>query len=250
MIHATQLLTFEIGSRCNFEQRHKELCPIIHMKRGNRELTNLMIVDSACKAYFELGFTGFISWHFYNEPMIYWPRMLDLMVTMKGLIPRSRFFLWTNGSILIDDERMKLFDVTMISNYLNKSIEELARHFHNPLTKVGGQELDNRLIHYGEPGRNPCQIMFDNFLIANDGEVYICCHDWRNEVKIGNLFDSSLEELDAKRWEYAKQICGSQMTDKAHDACIRCNQKWPVGGFDMDIRNKALQEINRAIALR
>jgi radical SAM protein with 4Fe4S-binding SPASM domain len=138
---------------------------------------------------------------------------------------------------------MKLFEYSFISNYSNNPLEYYRDYFHNPQVKAGGQDLDNRIEHYGEKSTNPCQIMFDNFLIANDGEVYICCHDWRNEVKIGNLLDSSLEELDVKRWEYAKQICGKQMTDKAHDTCIRCNQKWPVSGFDINIRNKALQEI-------
>lgn len=244
MLHLTQLLTFEIGKRCNFEQKHKELCPITHMTRGrNREITDEMIIYSSIKAYDRLGFEGFISWHFYNEPMIYWQRMLHLMTEIKGLIPQSRFFLWTNGSILIQDERMKLFDVTMVSNYLNKSQEELSQYFHNPLVKPGGQQLDDRLVHYGDPDHKPCTIMFDNFLIANDGEVYICCHDWRNKVKIGNLFDSDLEVLDARRWKYAKQICGKQMTAEADPACLYCNAKWDVAGFDESIRQKALQQI-------
>jgi len=244
MLHLTQLLTFEIGLRCNFEQNHRELCPITHMSRGDKALTDEMIIDTTKKAYFEMGFEGFISWHFYNEPMLYWPRMLDLMVRIRGLIPQSRFFLWTNGSILIKDERMQLFECSFISNYENKLLEAYFDYFSNPLIKVGGQALDNRFInHYGEPNFLSCGIMFDNLIIANDGEVYICCHDWRNEVKIGNLFDTSIEELDEKRWEYAKQICGKQMTDKAHSTCICCTSKWPVGSFDWDIRAKALQEI-------
>lgn len=244
MLQATQLLTFEIGKRCNFEEQHKDLCPITHMERGDTAITDEMIIKASREAYFELGFTGFISWHFYNEPMLYWKRMLPLMVEIKNQIPQVRFFLWTNGSILIKDDRMKLFDTTMISNYNNKSIEELSQYFHNPLTKIGGQALDNRFTkHYGEPNDNPCTIMFDNLLIANDGEVYICCHDWQNEVKIGNLFDLGLKELDARRWEYAKQICGKRMTGKAHATCVCCTAKWPVGSFDENIRNKALQEI-------
>ena len=243
MLHATQLLTFEIGKRCNFEEQHKDLCPITHMERGYTAITDEMIIKASREAYFELGFTGFISWHFYNEPMLYWKRMLPLMVEIKNQIPQVRFFLWTNGTILIKDERMKLFNQTMVSNYLKRPYEELAAHFHNPLVKIGGQELDNRLIHYGDLDHKPCTIMFDNLLIANDGEVYICCHDWKNEVKIGNLFDMSIKELDAKRWEYAQQICGKRMTDKAHNACVCCTMKWPLGSFDENIRQKALQEI-------
>lgn len=246
MIHATQLLTFELGKHCNFSERHKALCPLTHMPRSDKLMTDDMIIDCCRQAYFEMGFEGLISWHFYNEPMLYWRRMLKLMVEIRDQIPQSRFFLWTNGSILIRDHRMNLFEASHISNYDNHSLQFFLPFFHNPKIKADGpQLLDNRLEHYGEPNKNPCRIMFDNFLIACDGEVFICCHDWRNEVKIGNLFDVPFKELDARRWEYAKQIAGNQMTDKAHDTCIRCNQKWPNCGFDPKIAQKAFIEIQK-----
>jgi len=243
MIHLTQFLTFEISRDCNYKDIH-DTCPVKLLPRTDRVITDEMIIDAARSAYFELGFEGYISWSFYSEPLCEWQRVLRLTEAIKNIIPQSRFILWTNGSIAVYDDRMKLFDITYVSNYEKKTFEQLYRQgYYNVRSKMEGQALDDRMNHYGEPNNSPCTIMFSDFLISNSGEVYICCHDWMNEVKIGNLFDMSIKELDAKRWEYAKQISGKQMTDKAHDVCIRCRFKWPLHDFDLNIRNKALQEI-------
>jgi len=243
MIHLTQILTFEISRECNYKHVHKT-CPIDLIPRADRVITDELIIKAACDAYLELGFEGLINWSIYSEPMLQYERMLDLMVKIRSLIPQSRFLLWTNASIVVKDDRMKLFEYTHVSNYEHRTFEELfARGYYNVLTRIQGNELDDRLNHYGEPNNNPCTSMFSDFMIANDGEVFICCHDWLNQVKIGNLFDTSLKDLDAKRWEYAKQICGKRMTNKAHPTCLRCRFKWPLIKMDHRIKDIALQEI-------
>jgi len=243
MIHLTQLLTFEIGRKCNYSHIHTT-CPIDLIPRADREITDELIIKAACDAYLELGFEGMINWSIYSEPMLQYERILDLMVKIRSLVPQSGFHIWTNASVIVNDDRMKLFDETYISNYEKRTFEELfARGYYNIKTRMEGQELDDRMNHYGEPNNFPCTSMFSDFLIANDGEVFICCHDWMNEVKIGNLFDLSLKELDARRWEYAKQISGKQMTDKAHPACFGCRFKWPMTKTNNIIWNRALQEI-------
>ena len=250
MINLTQMMTLEIGSGCNFSEKHKDLCPNTHMnRRTDRTLTDEMIINASREAYFELGFEGLISFQFYNEPMLYWRRMLDLMVEIRNQVPQSRFFLWTNGSVLIKDPRMALFELTHISNYLNKPIEELVQYFYNLHTRIGGgQPLDERLTwSKAEENDIRCLMPFDNFIISNSGDLYICCIDWRNEVKIGNLFDSSLKELDEKRQEYIKTICGEKMTADAHIACRTCPAKWNISNFDKRIRDKALKEFGSLV---
>jgi len=246
MLNLTQLLTFEIGRECNYSGIH-DLCPVNVMTRKDQAITDEMIIDTACKAYLELGFEGLISWNFYNEAMLHQQRILGLMVTIREKVPQSRFFMWTNGSIVTSDDRMKLFERIHITNYEKRTFEELAaRGYYNIHTRMEGQELDHRMTnHYGEENNTPCFQLLDSFTFGNDGEVYACCLDWMNEIKIGNLFDSSLEELELKRWEYCKQVCGKQMTDKAHMRCRACAWKvsYPPPLYDLRIAEKAVQEI-------
>jgi len=244
MLSLTQIISFEIGQDCNLATLHKDECPISKINRTERTLTDELIINTTVDAYAHLGFEGLISWSFYNEPMLHAERMLGLMTSIKLILPQSRFLLWTNGTILIEDPRMKLFEQIYVTNYFNKTSEELVKHFGQKVLFKGNPQLDDRLNHYTEPNNKICTLPFDNFLISNTGEVYICCMDWQNEVKIGNIFDKSLTELEEIRWETIKNISGKEMRN-APKACKGCAFKWDMAKFDEGIRNRALEEINK-----
>jgi GT2 family glycosyltransferase len=243
-LHLTQILSFEIGKECNLSRYHAK-CPINLVNRTDKSLTDDMIINLAKDAYNNLGFTGFISWSFYNEPMIHISRIFTLMETIRESIPKSRFLLWTNGTILVKDPRMDLFEQIYVTNYSNRQSQELIDHFGSRVLFKGEPQLDDRLNHYTEPDNKGCTLPFDNFLISNTGEVYICCMDWKNEIKIGSVFDLSLKELDENRREIINKISGKEMTDGAPDACVRCAFKWVIANFDKTIRDKALDEIDK-----
>ena len=230
MLELTQQLSFEIGQDCNLSEIHDK-CPINSMDRsGDKTLTDEIIINSVVEAYTNLGFTGFVSWSFYNEPMLHIDRILGLMEKIRCAVPKSRFMLWTNGTIKSEDPRMSLFERIWLTDYAK------------PETK-----LDDRLEHYGAPNRKRCLLPFNDFLVSNTGNVHICCLDWANEIKIGNVFESSLKDLDAKRWEHTKKIAGKEMVDDTPLACMACKHKWDIGHFDEDIRSKALAEISKTL---
>ena len=238
VLQVTQMLTFEIGTDCNLSKLHTK-CPINYMDRAGKTLTDEIIISSVVDAYTNLGFTGFVTWSFYNEPMLHIERILSLMERIRVLVPQSRFFLWTNGTILKEDIRMKLFERIWVTNYL--STPNLEKSFPNMVVNPSIQ-LDDRLDKLGESNKKRCLLPLDNLLISNTGEVYICCLDYKNEVKIGNIFDLSLKEIDEKRWEYIQKVSGKEMYD-AHKSCICCKYKWDISHFDEGIRSKALQVI-------
>lgn len=213
------------------------------IKRSERRITDEMIIKAAVDAY-SLGFEGFIGWSFYNEPCMSYSRILDLMVKIKTLVPQSRFILWTNGTILVEDERSKLFDQVYVTNYNNISPDKFVKAFGPEVLYKCNPQLDERIDRISkEPNLERCGLPFDNFLIANDGEVFACCHDWQNDIKIGNLFNSSLEELDKKRWEHALRVSGKQMTAEAPYSCKACKFKWKEEGWDKALLEKAQQKI-------
>jgi radical SAM protein with 4Fe4S-binding SPASM domain len=238
------MLTFEIGQDCNLSQIHRK-CPIHTIKRTERMLTDEIIINTAIEAYTNLNFDGLIMWSLYNEPMLHSERILNLMVQIRKKVPQSRFLLWTNGTILIEDIRMKLFEQIYVTNYFGRLEEELVKYFGKRVLFKGTPKLDDRLNHYGEPNNNSCSLSFDNFIISNTGEIYLCCIDWQNDVKIGNIFDTSLKELEERRWEIIKTISGKEMLDNAPNSCKKCSFKWEVSNFDLKIQQKALTVINQ-----
>jgi radical SAM protein with 4Fe4S-binding SPASM domain len=243
MIKLTQLLAFEIGPDCNLTERHIDKCPVSRMDRTGRPLTDDLIVKTVKDAY-KLGFKGLVSWNFYNEPMLYCYRVFSLMEQIREIIPQSRFMLWTNGTILVKDPRFNMFESTYVSNYNKLTFEELSEYFTG--LKINWAEnpddtLDNRLEHYTEHNRINCLMPFDSFTIDYTGNVHICCHDWRGEIKIGNVWDLSLEELDKVRQEYIKKISDWPMAEDAPYTCLHCNGKQGVSEFVKEIAAEMLK---------
>jgi len=247
----TQMLSFEIGRDCNLAYQHFKTCPIRQMHRGPRELTDDLIIKTTIQAYKELGFQGFIGWSLYNEPMLHAERMFNLMHSIRQAVPESRFVLWTNGTILIKDQRLSLFELIFVTNYFNLSVDTMVQFFGPHVGFKGNPTLDDR-INYREVAKNtnPCTLPFDNFIVINDGEIYLCCMDWRNDVKIGNLFDMDLAALDQKRIEYINKISFGNMFEDAPTTCLHCRFKWNVAGFDLAIQKNALDMISAELLLR
>jgi len=247
MLHLTQMISFELSQDCNLSRLHEGKCPINCIDRTGKPLTDEKIIELALEAYNELGFEGYIMWSIYNEPMLHCARMFDLMYKIKSLIPKSRFLLWTNGTILIKDPALNMFETIIVTNYLNKTYEELAYSFGPKVLWKNNPVLDGRLVYRGEKNFKRCTLPFDNFLISNTGNILLCCIDWKNEIKIGNVFESSLRELDEKRWEKTLNIIGSEMKECAPDTCLHCTFKWELSSFDPIIAGKALEEIKKHV---
>jgi len=246
MLHLTQIFAIELSQECNLSNLHRDFCPINCIKRAGKVLTDEKIIDLISEAH-DLGFEGYIMWSVYNEPMIHHERMFDLMEQTRELVPKSRFLLWTNGTILIEDQRMKMFEKIIVTNYLGKTPEELKKYFGLNVLWKDNPKLDERMNYRGDFSKKRCTLPFDTFLVSNNGDVLFCCIDWKNEVKLGNVFDLSLKEIDENRWRKALKIIGKEMCGDAPDTCLYCTFRWELSRFDEKIANKALEEINKHV---
>ena len=244
MLEYTQFLIFELGYKCNFSKIHPK-CPILQKPIGDRVMPNEKIVEVAAQAYNELGFTGLIGWHFYNEPMLQWKRMLPIMEAIREKVPQSRFILWSNGSILIEDERFKMFEKVVITNY-NLTPEHVYKKFYpNAELTIGYENFDDRLIYDGQIDYTPCLRPFVEFIIADSGDIHLCCQDWERRISIGNVLDTDLAELVERKKKISLSICHS-MDDSSPEVCLKCNGRIGLPSFDSNIANKTfiyLQEI-------
>jgi len=240
MLDLTQILSFEISTECNLKERHKDICPIGKRPKGARVLTDEIIVNTTIEAH-NLGFSGMVAFHFYNEPMVHHTRMFNLMDEIRYNIPQSRFLLWTNGTILIKDPHLAMFEKTYVSNYFKTPAEELLNYFNGLCINNGGEdEFDDRLLNRRGPKNFAgCGLAVHDFTINNSGDVHLCCLDWMNEVKIGNIFDTGIEELTQRKLEIVKTIW-KQMDDKSPERCLTCCHRFGLGGFDSDIQAKAI----------
>lgn len=220
-----QLLSIEIGDKCNLSREH-HLCPSSYRQKKDKTLTDDMIISIVKEAYEELGFTGYVAWHFYNEPLLYKKRMFALMKTLKETVKGVKFLLWTNGELLKRNKDMELFDRVVITNYKNRPVSYFEKFFKNKEIAVLPPIFDGRLNIKGERSYEKCLRPYIEFIISFYGDVHMCCQDWKNEIEIGNIYVTSLKELVKKRNKTLSTIL-SKMDNKSPKTCVTCNGRLP-----------------------
>jgi radical SAM protein with 4Fe4S-binding SPASM domain len=223
----------ELGHMCNLASEHT-LCPAALRSAPERAVSDERFVEIADQAYNNLGFVGHISFHHHNEPMLYWKRMLDLMDKIRLKVPQSKFLLWTNGTIANTDPRFDNFDRVVVTRYPQH--QNLITH---KKALIVPETWDERLIDRVEITKSPCYRPLLEFTIVAGGDVVLCCQDWKNEVKLGNILDDDLETIVRRKAEIVDTII-RPMTDATPERCRACNGKLGVPNH-MGIAERPLQ---------
>lgn len=234
-LSVTQMIEFELGSKCNLGACHK-LCPNMHPERygtldTSRELDDDTIVNTAVRAYRDLGFTGLVGWIYYNEPLLQMDRMFSLMDQISAKT-RARYILWTNGTLIPEDcERFKVFSQVVVSGYNSQSkrgVDRLnAAGIPASINYIEDAQFDGRMENVEPTDRAaPCLRPFTEFIIDNHGNVHLCCYDWQGKASPGNIFQEDFAVI-AERWrESLKHIVGDKMTAAAPRFCQDCGHRW------------------------
>ena len=196
-----QLLIFEITDKCNRAKEHTR-CPSGDADRygtldTSRPLDDLIIFDCIEYAYAH-GFIGSIGYHFYNEPLLAWPRTRLLITRIRDSFPDSKHILWTNGDAIhqpgqsgkIDPAELSVFNACWISNYANTNWDFLRAHI---------------------------QLVIDFF-----GNGHLCCRDWQGTVHIGNIFTDGFPAVVANQFRLRDVISQDPLPSSAPDICRSC----------------------------
>lgn len=217
-------LSFEIGKFCNLSKDHP-WCP-----SGNPERNALIaddpprdsqIIDAINCAYCNLGFTGFVAFHYYNEPTLFMGRIAGIINSFVN--SPAKFSLWTNGTTIKSghEKWLSLFDEIVITNYHDRDFEWFMDMKN---VKVQKPNPDKRLNLLDAPLNRKCNRV--NYEVPFDfcGNMHLCCIDWRNKVKIGNLKHDNFCHLMHLREETIEKINNSsgEMSEFAPEICKKC----------------------------
>jgi len=200
-------LTFEINDECPLTAVHPE-CPRNHDRWGDRDISRTLDTNSIIKfvdfCTREFGFSGLLTFHYYNEP-------LESMDDVYGLVLRypGRVSLWTNGlrfhrylnpieTTIIE----KAHDVVVTRYPENDYLEETLAGYVG-IMKVRFQyiDLDNRAEQSDNPvfheGYERCGRPNWELITDYHGYVHLCCADYTGETKLGNILtDNPYEVLE------------------------------------------------------
>jgi MoaA/NifB/PqqE/SkfB family radical SAM enzyme len=231
-MNLTQYLILEIGPGCNLTRQHP-LCPASRDRWGDmprRPVPDCLLVDIAVAAY-GAGFTGFVGWHYYCEPLLYAERIKRLMEVIRARAQTARFTLWTNGTLLADQRDVaRAHDEVVVTDYHGRA-DEYRRLV--PDARIMRAEFDGRLDPPACHDDRPCLRPFTEMVIDYYGGVHLCCYDWQGKALVGNVHDAPFSAI-LERWQAVRrQIAGRKMTDYAPEACKACGMRTVgITGFD------------------
>ena len=244
----TQIVCFELGNGCPYAAKHT-FCPAHTRKPMTEKLEDERIEKLIRELYEQRGFTGFIGWHYYCEPMACQDRMWPLMERLKG---KARFLLWSNAErhLTKADPRLAQFEKVYLSLYREQTSDEHRRAVDN--VRQFCKDVETNREH--DDGRcaeqpftyGPCLRPFLEMDVAYDGTVHACCHAWKWDV--GNLTKESLEDV-AKRWRAFRRslfyVKGKMaMSLLAPEGCrLHCGRRYGLAPVDKEIEARAKQYI-------
>ena len=227
-----QTMSIEIGSSCNLQHMHK-CCPINCRQKVEKELTVeeiLHIMDEAI----QLNFQGLFAFHFYNEPLLYADKILQL----KEQRPNYKFLLWTNGTLidklLKEEYDFNIFDRIVITKY--KGIDATSFYQLKNLyqyVEIYEEDMDDRLNFYESKKENyiSCKKIYVELPIDCEGNVYICTYDWDKKYLLGNVLEQKLEDI-LKSDSYQNLLKGNEKRfrhiEDINDLCKYCPRPYII----------------------
>jgi hypothetical protein len=192
-----QIVYFQTVTLCN---GHCRYCPFddVYLK-GELPLSTMSedIYKSVILWLASQKYTGRIGFLLQYEPTLD-DRLNDWIPWTKRLLPQTPIEIATNG--LLNHPMLKLADV----------IDRVPPNTRTLCTSRAGNvrschEISQRYTY----GKNPCPLPIDTMSIAANGELLLCCQDWRHEAVVGSWENITAARL--RQLYYAKKTAEIEM---------------------------------------
>ena len=201
----TNRVSIELSNICNYSQYHLK-CPL-NKASDKKEILPLEIIEKILTEISFYNFSGTISYHTYNEPLID-PRLFYIIAMAKNKCPKAKIYILSNGFYFnqtLANELVKIgVDRIDITAYSVKEFERLKKiEIDKPYSiflSAKVDDLDDRLEIYEkykeiENISKPCYNVLNDIIITNDAKIDLCCLDWKREHCFGDLKKQSIKQI-------------------------------------------------------
>ena len=203
-------LYIETLTACNLRCSY---CPNSVYERGliknNQEMETKLfykIIDELA----ELNWVGDIQPHSYGEPLLD-GRLPSFCSYIREKIPLASISIYTNGELLNIDWYKKLVSAGVNKFRVTQHLENQSKGTLDVVRYREKQDFDNieftytRLNNINSRGglvdvdegklKQECNYPDHHVGISFDGQILICCNDYLNEAKVGNIKDEKLIDI-------------------------------------------------------
>src|SRR5581483_938051 len=182
------VVELEVGVRCN---RTCVYCP--NSTLGPISSSGFMeigLFGHIIAQLAEIAFSGRLSFHFYNEPLM--RKDLEHLVALaRAALPFAYFVLYTNGDLLTDARYEQLLragiDFFVVTRHGG---EPMKPRLHQRVQFPRDLDLSGRggaVASVTAPLQRACHAPSEMLIVMVNGDVVLCHEDARREIVIGNL---------------------------------------------------------------
>lgn len=221
----TKRVSIELSNQCNYSKIHKE-CPL--SLENAPKILSTDIIYSIFNSLHLFKFDGIIAFHTYNEPTVD-KRLIELIEKARNFCPDSDIYLSTNGSLLTQKYINKLVNAGLtslhVSAYFDKDFNNASNLRINIKHKIVKTKLiSDHLEIYDKPlidCKKPCFAPLNEIIITCDGNLSLCCREWKRKYIFGNLKNMSLEDIlrDGELHAIYNELSNG---NRFFDICKRC----------------------------
>ncbi|MGH3301548.1 MAG: radical SAM/SPASM domain-containing protein [Streptosporangiaceae bacterium] len=225
---AFDVIEIEINSRCN---RRCGYCPVSLEPRPAvpaqmpDEVFRRIAADLAA-----MSFTGRISYHFYNEPLL--RRDLERLVAeLRHAAPGALQVLYTNGDRLTDERHRGLVragvDAFIVTAHDDQAVPDRPLQWVQTGSTLKLTNRAGRLVHLPTPtaliSRTPCFAPTDMLIVTVTGDVVLCYEDSERSEVMGNVLELGLMTIwTSPRFVAMRQALQQGRRRDASALCARC----------------------------
>ena len=226
-LRLTQGIAIELSNLCDWDSIHQN-CPL-SVQNEVKILPTDLVIGLLCELG-ELGFDGYVAFHRYNEPLTD-PRLYWLLGLRQKAVPQATSYLCVNARYLNETRLRELASLGVSKIHASvydgrargEAIATWALAAGIAITTTGKFQED-LLGLYDGPRLNlkrPCGAPLWEVVVASTADVVLCCKDWRNGYRFGNLRDKSLSEI-VTSLEMLHTYERLSRGDRFLDLCSRC----------------------------
>jgi GTP 3',8-cyclase len=219
------VVEIEVGVRCN---RTCIYCPNSTIgPTSSSSFMEIGLFERIMAQLSEIAFSGRLSFHFYNEPLM--RKDLEMLVVIaRAALPLAHLVLYTNGDLLTDARYHSLLEAGIDFFIVTRhGSEPMTPRLHQRVQFPADLDISGRagaVVGVTKPLRRACHAPSEMLIVMVNGDVVLCHEDARREAVIGNLDRSTIRDIwcgeELERFRY-HLVRGRRQ--EAGPVCARCN---------------------------
>lgn len=227
LINQIKRISFELSNICNYSYIHKK-CPI--SLETEKKILSSKLIYKVIDEMAEINYDGVFAFHRYNEPFID-PRLFDFIRYSRSKCPDSKVLILTNGFYFnqtIGDELAELgvWNIAVTAYSVKEYQRLISLDIKVPYLVFFGALDDRQCIYESEflNLKSPCFAPVYDFTVNCNGDVALCCNDWKNSYTFGSLEDKTVKNI-LENENLVKAYHDLKSGNRNLDICKRC---WDV----------------------